>query len=144
MKVPTTLRYGLRIMIEMGKSYSQSPLSLKAIAQNQNLPLKYAEKIVNLLLNAGLLRSIRGKKGGYILRFKPEKIKLIDIFEVLIGKLYLVECVINPKICKRTFKCEARRLWQLLVKDWSKVLTQMSLKDLVEGGKNGFTKNWQD
>jgi Rrf2 family protein len=142
MKVPTTLRYGLRILVEMGKSYAQTPLPLKTIAQNQNLPVKYAEKIINLLLNAGLLISIRGKDGGYLLRLKPEKIKLIDVFEALTGKLYLVECVINPKICKRAAKCEARRLWQLLVKNWSYLLTKITLRDLIAGGKNGIPREF--
>ncbi len=141
MKVPTTLRYGLRIMVEMGKHYSQAPLSLKTISQSQDLPLKYAEKIIKLLLNAGLIRSIRGKEGGYILSFPPEKIKLIDIFEALIGRLYLIECLINPKICPRAKKCEARKLWQLLVKNWQYFLTKMSLKQLIKGGKNGLAKN---
>jgi len=142
MKIPTTLRYGLRIMIEMGKNYPQAPLSLKTIADNQNLPIKYAEKIVKLLLNAGLIRSVRGKEGGYLLSFQPEKIKVIDIFEALIGRLYLIECVLNPQICPRAKKCEARKLWQLLVKKWRCLLTKMSLKELIKGGKNGFAKNW--
>ena len=126
----------------MAKNYSQTPLSLKTISKNQNLPIKYAEKIIKLLLNAGLIRSVRGKQGGYILSLQPKKIKLINIFEALIGKLYLIECVSNPKICPRANKCEARRLWQLLVKNWQYLLTKMSLKELIKRGKNGFAKNW--
>lgn len=131
MKATTILRYGLRIMIQMGKDYQKEPLSLKSIAQKQNIPIKYAEKIINLLLKAGLVRSVRGKEGGYLLTLKPKEIKLLNIFKVLDGEIYLVDCVLNPKICKKSKYCEARKIWQLLSENWKKILNRLTLKDLI-------------
>ncbi|MEO0086965.1 MAG: Rrf2 family transcriptional regulator [candidate division WOR-3 bacterium] len=133
MKVTTVLRYGLRLMIQMGKNYQKEPLSLKLIAKKQKIPIKYAEKIINLLLKAGLVRSVRGKEGGYLLASKPKEIKLLAIFKALDGEVSLVDCVLNPQICKRSKYCEARRLWRLLSENWKKILSTLTLKDLLKG-----------
>ncbi|MEO0096481.1 MAG: Rrf2 family transcriptional regulator [candidate division WOR-3 bacterium] len=132
MRVTTILRYGLRLMIQMGRNYKKEPLSLKFIAQKQEIPIKYAEKIINLLLKAGLVRSVRGKEGGYLLTSKPKEIKLLAIFKALDGEISLVDCVLNSQICKRSKYCEARRLWQLLSKNWKKILSTLTLKDLLK------------
>jgi len=120
-------------MIQMGKNYQKEPLSLKLIAKKQKIPIKYAEKIINLLLKAGLVRSVRGKEGGYLLASKPKEIKLLAIFKALDGEVSLVDCVLNPQICKRSKYCEARRLWRLLSENWKKILSTLTLKDLLKG-----------
>ncbi|MCS7250444.1 MAG: Rrf2 family transcriptional regulator [candidate division WOR-3 bacterium] len=133
MKITTILRYGLRLMIEMAKSYQREPLSLRIIAKKQKIPIKYAEKIIHLLLRAGLVKSVRGKEGGYLLALKPKEIKVLDIFRALEGEIYLVDCVLNPKVCQRSKYCEARRLWQLLSESWQRILNKLTLKSLLKG-----------
>lgn len=133
MKVRTILRYGLRLMVEMAKSYQKEPISLRVIAKKQKIPIKYGEKIINLLLRANLVRSVRGKEGGYLLALKPREIKLLAIFKALDGEIYLVDCVLNPKFCQRSKYCEARKLWQLLSKSWKEILNKLTLKDLIKG-----------
>ncbi|MEO0099938.1 MAG: Rrf2 family transcriptional regulator [candidate division WOR-3 bacterium] len=131
MKATTTLRYGLRLMVNMGKNYQKGPIPLRRIAKGEQIPIKYAEKIISLLLRAGLVRSVRGKEGGYLLSYQLNKIKLLDIFKALDGEIYLVNCVVNPQVCKRAKYCEARGLWQLLSENWKKILNRLTLKDLI-------------
>lgn len=74
MKISTKGRYGLTIMIELAKKYGEGPISLKSIAQTNDLSEHYLEQLVAPLRNAGLVKSIRGAYGGYILSSEPSTI----------------------------------------------------------------------
>ena len=72
----TKAEYGVRLLIEVGRQGQDHPVSLKAIADAENLPLAYLERIVALLKRAGLVASTRGAHGGYVLSRKPEDIRM--------------------------------------------------------------------
>ena len=67
MKLSTRTRYGMRAVIELAQHEEKRPLQLKAIAERQDISVKYLEQLMSMLRSSGLLRSIRGAKGGYIL-----------------------------------------------------------------------------
>ena len=75
----TKAEYGVRLLIEVGRQGQDSPVSLKAIADAENLPLAYLERIVALLKRAGLVQSTRGAHGGYVLARKPEDIRMDQV-----------------------------------------------------------------
>src|SRR5690554_5303050 len=91
MRISTKGRYGLTIMIELAKKYGDGPVSLKSIAQANNLSEHYLEQLVAPLRNAGLVKSIRGAYGGYILSKHPSQITSGDVIRVLEGPIVLVE-----------------------------------------------------
>ena len=91
MKISTKGRYGLTIMIALTKKHGDGPLSLKAIAQENNLSEHYLEQLASPLRNAGLIKSIRGAYGGYILSKEPKEITAGDVIRVLEGPLTIVE-----------------------------------------------------
>ena len=83
MKISTKGRYGLTLMISLAKKEGQGCISLKSIAEENNLSDLYLEQLVGPLRNAGLIRSVRGAKGGYQLRVPAEEISAGDIIRLL-------------------------------------------------------------
>ena len=72
----TKAEYGVRLLVELGRQSNESPVSLKAIAESEGLPLAYLERIVALLKRAELVESTRGAHGGYRLSRDPESVTM--------------------------------------------------------------------
>ena len=100
MKISTKGRYGLTLMISLAKE-GQGCISLKSIAEENNLSDLYLEQLVGPLRNAGLIRSVRGAKGGYQLRVPAEEISAGDIIRLLEGQLHLLK-VLNQNHLRKT------------------------------------------
>lgn len=92
MKISTKGRYGLTLMISLAKREGQGCVSLKSIAEENKLSDLYLEQLVGPL-NAGLIRSVRGAKGGYQLRVPAEEITAGDIIRLLEGPITFVESI---------------------------------------------------
>jgi Rrf2 family protein len=132
MKISTRTRYGMRAILELALAYKAGPLQIKVIAERQNISNKYLEQIIAMIRSAGLVRSIRGPHGGYVLARPPQDIKLSDIFRVLEGPVLTVECVENKEACAVYADCITRRLWIEVNDAILNVLTDKTLADLVE------------
>lgn len=111
LKLSTKGRYGTRLMIELAGNYSEGPVALKDIAERQDLSKGYLEHIIPLLWSAGLIKSVRGPGGGYILSREPESITLLEILTALEGSLDPVDCISDPSVCTRTGICASRDVW---------------------------------
>jgi len=135
MKLSTKGRYGARTMVDMALHGGKGPVLLKDIAKRQNISEKYLEHIITSLKVAGLVKSIRGAHGGYILGKDPVQIKLSQIIKALEGSIAPVECVDDPDFCSRAELCVTRDVWVQIKKAMDKVLESISLKDLVEKQK---------
>jgi Rrf2 family transcriptional regulator, cysteine metabolism repressor len=85
MKLSTRGRYGTRSLLKMSLHYGEVPLLLKDISKRQQNPLQYIEHSVNSLVAAGLVKSVRGVKGGVWLAKLPSEIKLSEAIGVLEG-----------------------------------------------------------
>lgn len=132
MKISTKGRYATRAMLDLALHYNQTPVLLKDISARQGISLRYLEQIVSPLLAAKLISSTRGPKGGISLAKSPQKIKLLDIIEVLEGPVVPVECVNNPGICTHASSCVTRDIWTDLAKAMHGVLESTTLQDLVD------------
>ena len=119
MKLSTRGRYGVRAMLELALQQGKGPTALQNLAQRQDISAKYLEQLLIPLKAAGLVNSVRGAKGGYLLAMAPEKITLYDIVKTLEGPLAVVECVNDPDVCERVGGCVVHLVWgemsQLLV-----------------------------
>ncbi|ASA98019.1 MULTISPECIES: cysteine metabolism transcriptional regulator CymR [Anoxybacillus] len=124
MKISTKGRYGLTIMIELAKRYGEGPISLKSIAQTNNLSEHYLEQLISPLRNAGLVKSVRGAYGGYILADEPSKITAGDVIRVLEGPLQVVEELEDEEPAKR-------ELWMRVRDAVKEVLDSTTLEDLL-------------
>ena len=86
MKLSTRGRYGMRLMVDLAQHYAEGPVTLKAIAERQELSAKYLEQLIIPLRAAGLIRSVRGRQGGYLLARKAENISAGQILKVVEGE----------------------------------------------------------
>jgi len=133
LKVNKKFRYGLRAMVELAIYHKAGALSAKAISRAESIPLQYLEQIFNLLKRAGLVKTIRGSKGGYFLSREPAKIKVSQIMDVLDTGPNLTDCMIprRKESCARIDICSVAKFWQRLNKNIKTVAESTTLKDLA-------------
>jgi Rrf2 family protein len=142
-KLSTRTRYGLRAVIELAENHGKGPLQIRVIAKQQDISAKYLEQLMAILKSAGLVRSIRGSKGGYVLAKAPNQIKLSDVFNCLEGPVTTVECVENESFCERVADCIARQVWIELQEAITNVLQSLTLQDLVDRAKDRRALDYQ-
>jgi Rrf2 family protein len=133
----------MRAVLELAENYGKGPLQLKIIAQHQEISAKYLEQLMTILKSAGIVNSVRGSKGGYLLAKAPEKIKISDVFHCLEGPVVTVECVENENYCTRTNDCVARQLWAEVQRAIMGVLQSITLQNLVDRAKNNKVLDYQ-
>jgi Rrf2 family protein len=133
MKLSTKGRYGLRAMLDLASNAEESPRTIHAIAERQEISERYLEQLLIPLKQSGLVKSVRGSQGGYILGRAPQDISVGDIIRVLEGPLSPVDCVSeqNPDDCKRAGICVTRPIWTKVRDCIAEVLVSYSLQDLV-------------
>lgn len=134
MKLSTKGRYGLRAMLDLAIGQDHGPITTRSIAKRQNISERYLEQLLIPLKTAGLVKSIRGSQGGYMLGRSPEKITVGDIIRILEGPIAPVECVneVNPEECNRADYCVTRIIWAKVRDAITGVLDSYSLADLAE------------
>lgn len=135
MKISTKGRYGLTIMIELAKKHGEGPISLKTIAQTNDLSEHYLEQLIAPLRNAGLVRSIRGAYGGYVLADLPSKITAGDVIRVLEGPITPVEGIEDEEPAKR-------ELWIRIRDAIKEVLDNTTLDDLAKHSEDDVSEGY--
>ena len=129
-------------MLELAENYGNGPLHLKTIAQTQGISVKYLEQLMVVLKSAGLVQSVRGSKGGYVLAKMPSEIKISDCFNCLEGPVITTECVTNDNFCPRTTDCVARELWSEVHSAIITVLQSKTLQNLVDRSKENKASDY--
>ena len=132
MKLSTRTRYGTRALLELALHRREEPVFLKDIAKRQQISLPYLEHLIAPLIAGGMIRSIKGPRGGVLLAKPPEEIKLSEAIQLLEGSLALAECVNDPRICERSEFCVTRDIWSELKMVMDGVLESITLQDLVK------------
>lgn len=124
MKISTKGRYGLTIMMELSAKYGEGPTSLKSIAERNGLSEHYLEQLIAPLRNAGLVKSIRGAYGGYVLSREPENVTAGDVIRILEGPISPVDFTEEDDPAKRD-------LWLRIRDSIAQVLDSTTLADLI-------------
>lgn len=135
MKLSTRTRYGTKALLELALHWGEEPVLLKAIAQRQQIPLPYLEHLIGPLVQAGIVKSTRGRRGGVSLLKPPEKVILSEVIQLLEGSIVVVECVDNPESCSHSDLCVTLDIWDEVKEAINKVLECVTLQDLVERQK---------
>lgn len=137
MKLSTKGRYGVKAMLDLALHNSEGQISLKSIAERQNISENYLEQLFASLRKAGLVKSIRGSQGGYNLSDEPGNISIGAILRALEGSLAPVDCVsdVDPAKCGRSDSCVTRLIWEKIRDGVNSVVDSISLQDLVEEHK---------
>lgn len=117
-------------MVALAKNYGRGPASLTKIAQREKIPFHYLERIVASLKGQGLVQSVRGAAGGYLLGKSPARVKVGEIVGVLEKPWMGWSCV----ICQKEVGCGTKIVWERISHELSRTLNSLTLKDLI--GKN--------
>ena len=138
MKLSTKGRYGLRAMIDLARYSEVEPVSINSIAARQNISERYLEQLVALLRKAGLVKSIRGATGGYILAKDAAEISVGDILRALEGSLEPVKCAAfySEEGRMASDGCVTKYVWQKINDSINETVNQMMLDELVRESKN--------
>jgi Rrf2 family transcriptional regulator, cysteine metabolism repressor len=132
MKLSTKGRYGVKAMFELALHHGGEPVSIKTIADKQNISEYYLEQLFGSLRKSGLIKSIRGAQGGYILSKLPEQITVADILNVLEGPIEISECITDDDAgCSRMNYCATRLLWMKISDSVNQVINSITLQDMI-------------
>ncbi len=133
MKISTKGRYALRMIAELALNQENAFVSLKDIAEHQNISKKYLEQIVPMLNKSGILRTNRGNKGGYMLARPAGEITVGDILRATEGSLAPVACLeFEPNTCKRANECSTLFVWEGLYKAVTDYLDSITVQDIID------------
>jgi len=133
MRLSTRMCYGTRALLELANHYKQGPLSLGSISQSQDLSEKYLEQLMHPLKSSGLVKAIRGAKGGYELSREPGRIRISEVYICLEGTVTTTDCVQNSDICERSSSCATRTLWTDVHEVVMGVIDSVTLQDMLDG-----------
>lgn len=142
----TKAEYGVRLMVELGRQSDGAepetalPISLTTVAEAESLPLSYLEHLVAKLRQAGLVTSVRGAHGGYLLAKPAEDIAMLDVVQALEGPIAPMECFHSERegrvLCSHELDadqaCATKLLWTRVQGGVTKALAGTSLAELVE------------
>ena len=133
MKLSTKSRYGARILVELAKHHDTGiPLQVSQIASRQDIPMKYLEQLIRLLRLAGIVRSVRGPKGGHILNVAPDEISLGQVVRLFEGQEDLVKCIDSPDTCIKAPGCRFRQAWKEATEALYANLDKVKISDLMD------------
>jgi len=132
MKISTKGRYATRVMLDLAEHDGENFVSLKEIAERQDISVKYLEQIVSILSKCGYVKSSRGSSGGYRLAKKPEDYTIGDILRAAEGSLAPVFCVEGDFQCDRKGTCHTCGFWKGLYAAVNQYIDSVTLADLIK------------
>ncbi|MFC2031025.1 RrF2 family transcriptional regulator [Chloroflexota bacterium] len=137
MKLGTKTRYSSRAMLDLALNQEDGNgvVTVKDISARQQVSPKYLEHLLASLRAAGLVRSVRGAKGGHTLARPPAEITLREIYHVSEGTEGFVECTTSPEFCDRDDGCVTREVWAQMYDTCMEILESTTLEDLARRAK---------
>ncbi len=130
MKLSTKVRYGVRAIFDLAYHCGGDTGQVKDIAVRQNISPRYLEQIFHRLKKAGIVRSERGPKGGYVLIKKTSEITLADIYKATEGPFGLVPCKKKNKKCQNIEDCIVNPVWDKLTENIEELFKSITIQDL--------------
>ncbi|NLM73734.1 MAG: Rrf2 family transcriptional regulator [Clostridiaceae bacterium] len=132
MKISTKGRYGLRAMVDLAVHSNGEHVSLGSVAERQKISMNYLEQVFANLRKAGLVKSIEGAQGGYILAHEPSAIKVGDVLRVLEGKLSVIDSAKMNNMDQKSIQyCIKTLVWDKIEESIQQVVDSVTLEDLV-------------
>ena len=143
MRISTKGRYALRLMLDLAEHQGDGCVSLRDVAQRQDISKKYLEQIVPTLSRAGFLLTNRGYQGGYMLAKSPDKYSVGMILRLTEGSLAPVACLDQePNECERSAECVTLPVWEGLYKVITEYLDGITLQDLLDQQRERYANSY--
>lgn len=151
MRFTTQAEYGLICTLHLARFGAAGPVAAREMAEKEDLPADYTEKILRRLRQAGIVTAVRGVSGGFELARDAGEISVKDVIEATEGSTFEINCRQHPvgaERCDTTHDCSIRPVWYALRTKIDELLDQIRISDLLEGGEVGVTElidiTWQD
>lgn len=144
MKLSTKGRYGLRAVVDLALNSEDEAVALSSIAERQGISISYLEQLIAKLKKAGIVNSIRGAQGGYVLAKKPEEISVGDILRALEGDLNPVDCAEiegSSNTCVGANSCVTKYVWMRISDSINNTVDTMLLSELLKEGRRITNEN---
>ncbi|ACM20338.1 helix-turn-helix iron-sulfur cluster-binding transcriptional regulator IscR [Geotalea daltonii FRC-32] len=139
MRLSTRAQYAVRAMVDLALYSTSKPVSLKEIAQREEIPLSYLEQLFFRLKNGGIVTSIRGPGGGYILARESSLIKVGEIVVTVEEPLSPVACMDEGSTgCSRISQCVTHNIWKGLGEKIRGFLDGITLEDLAQEARRNL------
>ena len=132
MNISTKGRYGMRILYDIAVHDDGKRRLMKDIAESQGISEKYISRLMISLRKAGLVRSVRGAKGGYRLGRDPSQISILEVVEAMEGRVCIVDCVGSSITCPKTQTCPTNGLWARLNREIRASMGKVTLSEVIE------------
>ncbi|QMU55682.1 MAG: Rrf2 family transcriptional regulator [Candidatus Mycalebacterium zealandia] len=131
MQVSKALDYAIRSLTYMGNNPGRR-CGMKEISENQHIPDKYLAKILGRLVKSGIVVSVRGPAGGYILAKEPETLNLRNVYEAIEGDIHIIDCMDEDGPCALFENCTQLAIWDKLQLSMIETLEKITLASLTE------------
>jgi Rrf2 family protein len=132
MRASAKTRYAMEAMVDMAMQAGGGPVALRKIAQRQEISQNYLEQIFMQLRAAGIVRSVRGAGGGFVLGKSPSDIRMAEIAAVFEGPIDLIGCASDASRCSRSVSCAVRQIWVEVGECMKKALDSVTLQDVAD------------
>jgi len=133
--ISRSAEYAIRAMLDVAAADGGVQETTKKVAEHQGIPKVFLPKIVQRLVQAGLMRAHRGPAGGIALSRSADQINMRQIIEAMDGPIALNTCLILPDECPRQSICPIHETWVKTQRDLLESLESITLADLVVRGK---------
>ncbi len=132
MRITMAGDYAVRSILYLAMKENAEPVTLNEISIEQDIPKSFLNKVIQKLINSGLVISHKGSSGGYSLACDPKDITLRDILEASEGPINLNRCLVTDGICEREEFCSVHTVWAEIQKSFIKTLDSYNIEYLVE------------
>ncbi|NLG25381.1 MAG: Rrf2 family transcriptional regulator [Clostridiales bacterium] len=132
MKLSTKGRYGIHAMYDLALSGNDAPQPISRIAERQNIPEAYLEQLFGTLRRSGLVASVRGAAGGYLLSRPPGEITVGEVLRALEGELAFVDCLLEDDACDRSHTCPTRLVLGKVYAGVNRIVDGITLQDMID------------
>jgi Rrf2 family transcriptional regulator, cysteine metabolism repressor len=134
MRFTVKAEYGVKAILELAAQPERRPLQVRSIAKKQGLPVRFLEHVMNSLKKAGLVESIRGAHGGYLLNRSPKEISLGDVLKAIDGPMTATSCISDRKQpkCEDAGICVVQDVWAEVKSSFTVILNSITLQDMYE------------
>ncbi|MGP1433139.1 MAG: RrF2 family transcriptional regulator [Catonella sp.] len=140
MKISTKGRYGLKAVLDI--AMHDEAASVSSIAARQLISENYLERLIAMLKKAGIVNSLRGAQGGYVLARPAEEISVGEVLRALEGDLNPVDCAeIDGSLCEGSDTCVTKFVWKRIADSINQAVDSLMLSELARDGKNLLEEN---
>lgn len=139
MKLSAKVRYAVKILVDIALE-KEKPLTISSIAKRENISNNYLRQLVMLMVQEGILKTLRGKNGGVFLAKEPKDITVYELYRLLEGELFISDCLKPIVHCESSHNkpCFISDIWNQVNKAVIQVLNTMTLADILEKGEGYY------